>query len=91
MAVFSISYDLNKGTKKDYEDLYNAIKSFDNIRATESQWLITTNLSAEQIYLRLKPLFDAQDYMLIVKLAPGYYGWLDKSVWSWLQSRINQF
>jgi hypothetical protein len=46
MAAFVIHYDLNKGDRTDYQQLYDALLQFKAVRATESTWFLSTSWDA---------------------------------------------
>lgn len=51
MAVFLVSYDLNK-QGQNYTNLINAIKTYDAyIKCLHSQWLISTNDNIDSVYV----------------------------------------
>lgn len=85
--VYLITYDINK-VVKNYEDLYTAIKNIsgDYQHPLESTWFVSSDLSREEIYNRLRHLMDAKDRLFIIRMKGEYYGWLSKNVWEWLNS-----
>ena len=85
--IYLISYDLRK-PGQDYKDLHNAIKSYGNwAKPLESVWLIDTNQRAAQIYDRLRPHIDDNDYLLVIETGRDRQGWLSKDIWNWLDGR----
>lgn len=70
---FVVTYDL--GTPgANYEKVYETIQSFgSSIRFQKSVWLVKTNLTSEQMYLKLKPVLDNDDFVLICELEKNYY------------------
>ena len=89
--VLLISYDLNG---KERPSAYEAVKkkieegAADCRRPLYSQWLVETTASADQWFDHLKPVIDANDRLLIVRVQMPYSGWLDKEIWEWLSPRI---
>ncbi len=84
MAVFLVSYDLNK-QGQNYTNLINAIKTYDGyIECLRSQWLISTNKNIDTIYNHLKSKIDNNDLLLITRVVKPYYGFLPKKVIDWL-------
>lgn len=66
MTCYIISYDLVK--ERDYEKLYEAIKSYDNwARITESTWAIITNKSAKEVRDNLVKSLDGDDKLIVIK------------------------
>lgn len=84
MKYYSISYDLNK-QGKNYEGLYEAIKNFDYYHVMDSVWFIKTNFTALEIYNKLKPQIDADNFLFVSEINSNYYGFLQKNVWNWLE------
>ena len=65
MTCYIISYDLVK--KRDYEELYKAIKSYKYGQINESTWAIVTNDTKKTIYNNLKKHIDSDDRLFIIK------------------------
>ncbi|ENZ0175286.1 hypothetical protein ACF958_004121, partial [Providencia rettgeri] len=73
MSSYLISYDLIKN--KDYEKIYDAIKSFGTwARVTESVWVITSDLSSTEIRDNLSEHMDSDDRLLVLK-SSGVAAW----------------
>lgn len=65
-CCYIISYDISN--KDNYDDLYDAIKSYGTwAKITESTWGIITSSSAEQVRNFLKSKIDNKDRLFIVK------------------------
>ncbi len=92
MNVYMISYDL-KVPGRDYTSLYEKIKSLgDWQHPLESVWLLATSeYNEDSIYQELKPVLDANDLLLILKVNPiNRQGWLAVSFWKWMEKYSNQ-
>lgn len=88
--VYLITYDLNK-EGKDYTSLYTALRQYQYIRDTglDSVWFVSTTWNSSQIYEHLRSHFDINDRIFITQITRGTnYGWLNKDVWAWINSRI---
>ncbi|MDD2285736.1 MAG: hypothetical protein PHQ11_10105 [Paludibacter sp.] len=83
--LYEISYDLTT-PGKDYNGLYNAIKSFGSwAHALESSWIVQTNLSASDIYNKLSHSLDKNDRIFIVEIKlNNSYWFLNEKVADWL-------
>ncbi len=81
--IYSISYDLNRPGQK-YEDLYEAIESYINCKIMKSHYLVYTNENANQIYNRLKPYLDDNDYIFISEVTSNMGGWLYTIACDWI-------
>lgn len=85
MNIYSISYDLRQ-PNRDYTKLYEEIKKINNfIHPLESNWFVKSELSANDIYNRLKPHIDNNDLLLVIKVdETNKQGWMVRSFWDWL-------
>lgn len=67
MSCFIISYDLC-APHRDYNLLYNAIKSYGTWgRLTESTWAIVADSTSEQIRNFLMQFIDGNDRLVVIK------------------------
>ncbi|SEK17584.1 hypothetical protein [Parapedobacter koreensis] len=88
MAVYIVSYDLNKGGQ-DYEGLYKELKNSPSWwHYLDSTWLISTSETAEQLYARIGKHIDKNDYALTIEVRRNYEGWLPKKAWEWIREHI---
>ncbi|PNC79105.1 hypothetical protein CXU01_10220 [Akkermansia muciniphila] len=81
--IYSISYDLNAPGQK-YNDLYDAIESYESHKILRSHYLIYTSSTASQIYNKLKPCLDKNDSIFISEVNSNQSGWLDKAACDWI-------
>ena len=66
MNCFIISYDLRK--EKDYEALYEAIKSYSNwAHITDSTWAVLTTKGAKEVRDYIKSKMDSDDRIFVIK------------------------
>ncbi len=88
MAVYLVTYDLNREVvrpiitgelKKAYPDW---------ARLSESSYAILTNSTPQQVYDRLKPLIDSNDNIYIINLKRPYVGFGPKDVNAWLERNL---
>lgn len=88
MAVRLITYDLNKETTR--PNITGAIKKEYPAWAqlSESSYAVSTSATVEQIYAKLKPLLDENDYIYIITLTRPYTGFGNKKVNDWLESEL---
>lgn len=84
--IFLISYDL-KIPGRNYTNLYDAIKSIGlTFHPLESVWFLKSNLKPNDIYSKLRPHIDDNDYIFIVDISKrDRQGWMAKSAWEWLK------
>ena len=73
MSVYSISYDLRK-PGRNYENLIASLRHWGAVSYLESDWLLVSNASAEQIRDALLPLVDANDGVFVAALT-GEAAW----------------
>lgn len=82
---YMINYDLNKAGKN-YDGLHEVIRSFPYYHALDSGWFIKTTLSAQQVYDKLAPKIDADDYLLVSEVNANRQGYLKPTAWEFLNS-----
>ena len=91
--VHLIWYDLKGHERpKAYQEVARVITEHapDHKRALYSQWLVNTGDSVKTWYERLRPVIDADDNLLIIRVRanPGHYwGYLAAEIWPWLKAR----
>lgn len=84
--TYLISYESNE-MLHDYTEVMEAIKSFGNYQHPMSTlWFVRTDLTADSIYQKIKPLLREKDHIFVTKIsANNCQGWLAKSFWQWLK------
>ncbi len=65
MALFIISYDLNK--TKNYQKLWKELERLDCHRAIESLWLASLNNTSMEILEHFKDFIDDDDSLIVAK------------------------
>ncbi|ROR57422.1 hypothetical protein EDB59_4492 [Vibrio crassostreae] len=87
MAVYCVSYDLNK-SGQDYKGLTDEIKAIgDWWHYLDSTWLVSTSSSASQISDKLRTKIDNNDQLLVIKVTGECAGWLPQKAWDWISQR----
>ncbi|KAA3504381.1 hypothetical protein DXM27_03860 [Rhizobium rhizogenes] len=87
MAVYLVTYDLNKETKR--PDILKDIRDGDSwAMLSESSYAIETNETPRQVYDRLKKHLDGNDNLLVVTMKNPYYGQATKDVIDWLDRKL---
>lgn len=87
-----ITYDLRQ-PDRNYNALYDAIKYCGNAwwHYLESVWIVSTNLTPQECYSRVKPNMDDNDHLLIVDITNQQrQGWLPTKAWDWLKANDHQ-
>jgi hypothetical protein len=55
----------------------------------DSVRFVSTNLTADQLSDDLRKKLDSNDRIIVTKLVAGnHQGWLDKTVWDWIDARL---
>jgi hypothetical protein len=86
--AYAINYDL-KAPGRDYSGLYEEIKkSLGWWHYLESTWIIVTSETPDQIWNRLEPHIDKNDYLLIIEVRDNVQGWLPKDAWGWIYENV---
>ncbi|MCF7519836.1 hypothetical protein [Pseudoalteromonas sp. L21] len=88
MAVYCVSYDLNRAGQN-YNALYEEIKASSGwCHPLDSTWLISSSETADQLSDRLRKHLDNNDDLLVIKVTRGYAGWLPKNIWEWIDKHV---
>ena len=90
MTTYAISYDLHKKDGFDYTNLIDAIKAYPNwCHHLESDWVVTSDKTAEQIRDDLLRHIHKDDKLIVFKLAreAAWYGLSDK-ISDWLKNNL---
>ena len=89
MYYYIISYDLKK-PGRNYEELYESIKSYYNwAHITESTWIVYTSATAVEIRDKLKIIVDSNDSIFVARVeAPAAWMGLDDNVSKWLKKNL---
>lgn len=87
-TVFAVSYDLRKAGQ-DYDGL---IKELENSNGywhyLKPSWLIYTSESADQLWKRISPYLDENDYCLVIEVRNNSQGWLPDKAWEWINNHV---
>ena len=88
MKKYLISYDL-RWTWHNYMPFYNIIKELSSryLHVMENAWFIESELTAKEIYNKLKTQLFEKDQIFIVEITDvtNYSGFLITSGWKWLK------
>lgn len=87
MAVYSLSYDLNKeGANyiKAKEKLEKRLEAYTRIRPMRSFWLLSSSGDPSSIGTYIKDCFDTNDTYLIERVTPDSYGRLSQASWDFI-------
>lgn len=88
MTVFVVSYDLNN-PGQNYDDLYKAIRSIGSWwHYLDSTWLVSTNLTAKNIYDRLSPHLDSNDRILIIEAGKNWHARINDQAYQWIRLHL---
>ena len=86
--AYIITYDLCK-PGQNYDELINAIKTYNWCKIAESAWVVTTTKKASEIRDHLKSKIDKNDKLFVGKLngEAAWYGESD-TVTKWLKENL---
>lgn len=90
MAVYMITYDLNK-KGQDYENVIQAIKDASTgiwCSFWKSSYLIKSNLTVQQVSDKITPHLDGNDTLLVIEVKQNYQGWLSNDQWEYIKKSI---
>ncbi len=87
---YFITYDLNSPGQK-YDDVIKTIEE-KCARAWckfwKSSYLITSDLTPDEMIDKIKPYLDGNDSMLIIEVINSKAGWLTQKQWDWINEHI---
>lgn len=86
MAVYIVTYDLNKETKR--PPIVEEVRKTAWARLSESSYAISTTETPSEVYQRFKPLLDENDNFFVITLKKPFQSWAPKEVNDWLNSRL---
>lgn len=69
MAHYIASYDLHN--QRHYEPVWEALRKMGAVRLLESLWVLTSNLSAEDVRNKIKAAADSDDSVAVIELKRG--------------------
>lgn len=86
--AYSITYDLKK-PGRNYDKLYDAIKKSPKWwHYLESNWIIISSETPNQIWDRIGEHIDKKDFLLIIEIRDNAQGWLPKGAWDWIHHNV---
>lgn len=94
MGVFLVTWDLNK-QRTNYNEARQALVThlarYNHIKdpGLDSVWFIESSATADAVSEDILTKMDKNDRLIVTKLVSGQHqGWLDKSVWNWINPRL---
>lgn len=88
MAIYSVSFDLEKLGQGCESLLSEVRKCADWCRPFASQCLVATSETAQQLTERLRKTLGADDGLLVIGVQGDYSGWLAKDIWFWMNKHL---
>lgn len=90
MAILLVTYDLiRESHSENYEKILAVIKSGGSwARLSESSYAMETSMSPETVYNQVKPYLTQRDRLLVLTLKTPCFGYHDKEVIDWLDSKL---
>jgi len=85
MAIMAINYDL-KAPGRDYQPLYDAIKTYTWCHILESCWLVDTQKTAAEVRDHLKAKVDGNDEIFVARLQGNWATSFSDQATDWLKS-----
>lgn len=87
MAVYIVTYDLNKETKR--PDIVGEIKKYGSwAKLSESSYAISTSETVAAVYGKMQKHLDQNDNLYVITLKRPYTGFGQKDVNDWLASNL---
>ena len=83
MTIYLVSYDLNK-PGQDYSAIIGAIsRNYDHCQVLMSQWLISTDQTATEVYNNLIKYVDNTDGLLVTEVTDNSASYMNAEAISW--------
>lgn len=91
MKVYLISYELTVYSRR-MNQLHSVIKDCAYkdkwVQCFNNLWIIRTEMSKDEIYDKLKAVFCDSNCFIIIGVTPDCDGWIDTSLWDYLNNKI---
>ena len=88
MNAYLVTYELKKAGK-DYKPFFEELKTAPKWwHYIKDSWIIITDESLELWSGRLRPLIDANDFLLIIGINRKRHGQLPEKAWNWLRENV---
>jgi hypothetical protein len=87
MPLLLVTFDPNK-PGQDYSNLLDEIKSYSNVRLSESSYAIITDETPDIVCEELKKHIDTDDNIYIINLKRPYAGYGQELVLDWLKKEL---
>jgi hypothetical protein len=86
MAVLLITYKHNPATSKaDYDGFLQSIRSYHRwVKLSESNYAITADEPAKDVWQKLKAHIDPDDYLVMLTFKSGTWSLKDQEILAWL-------
>jgi len=87
--VLIVAYELHREpTSKDYQSIVSIIKKYDYLKIGGSEYFIYTNDSPDTIVDKIKPYFESNEKLIVIKVSNPKQGLLTEEQWKWLNARL---
>ena len=87
MPLLLVTFDSDK-PGQDYSDLLDQIKSYSNVRLSESSYAIISDKTPDTVCEEMKKYIDTNDNLYIINLKRPYAGYGSELVTDWLKKEL---
>jgi hypothetical protein len=87
MPLLLVTFDPNK-PEQNYSDLLNEIKSYSNVRLSDSSYAIITDKTPGEVCEEMKAFIDTEDSIYILNLKRPYEAFGSELVSDWLKKEL---
>ena len=87
MPLLLVTFDPNK-PGQDYSDLLDEIKSYSNVRLSESSYAIITDKTPGEVCEEMKTFINTDDSLYIINLKRPYEAFGSELVTDWLKKEL---
>lgn len=88
--LYVVTYDFAEPDSDRYAAFSDALAaSFDWWHWLKDTWLVATDLTAAEVFGKLRPLLDDRVNILVLEAGRDVAGYLPKKAWPWIEERLN--
>ena len=85
MAVYLVTFE---SPSEDYRLYHEFIGRFDNMRLSDTAWVVQAELGADELYQELEPLLGKDDHAYVISLCKPWIGYGYEAMNDWLKRHL---
>jgi len=92
MKIYIITYDLRLTWLRNYNPLFNLLRSFPHwMHEMDNTWFIVSDLTAQEIYNACAPYIFTDCRIVIARFRGEAFGLLSPTGWEWINRHRNLY